>query len=98
MDRRLKSPYTISVPMQIQLCMSRGYLRLMGDKTFFFVTVFGMFMISLVLGSVFYDLPDTADSMNRRCILLYFAILFNALMSALEVCFPWSCQPSPPMQ
>lgn len=88
MDRRLKSPYTISVPMQIQLCMSRGYLRLMGDKTFFLVTVFGMFMISLVLGSVFYDLPDTADSMNRRCILLYFAILFNALMSALEVCFP----------
>lgn len=77
--------------MQIQLCMSRGYLRLMGDKTFFCVTVFGMFMISLVLGSVFYNLPDTADSMNRRCILLYFAILFNALMSALEVC--QSCHP-----
>lgn len=30
--------------MQIRLCMSRGYLRLMGDKTFFFVTVFGMFI------------------------------------------------------
>jgi len=65
--------------------MSRGYQRLMGDKLFFFVTVFGNLVISLVLGSVFYDLPSDASSINSRCILLFFAILFNGLSSALEV-------------
>lgn len=83
--RRTESPYTISVPMQIHLCMTRGFQRLRGDKTFFFVTVFGNFAISLVLGSVFYRLPPDTTSMNSRCVVLFFAILFNALSSALEV-------------
>ena len=70
--------------MQVHLCMTRGFQRLRGDMTFFLVTVFGNLVVSLVLGSVFYDLPSTAASMNSRCILLFFAILFNALSSALE--------------
>ncbi|OAA59858.1 ABC transporter [Niveomyces insectorum RCEF 264] len=79
------SPYTLSFPMQVQLCMVRGYQRLMGDKTFFLVTVGGNLVISLVLGSVFYQLPPDASTINTRCILLFFAILFNALSSALEI-------------
>ncbi|KAH8695317.1 ABC-2 type transporter-domain-containing protein [Talaromyces proteolyticus] len=80
-----KSPYTISVPMQISLCITRGFQRLRGDLTFFFATIFGNLFISLVLGSVFYNLPPTSDSVNNRCILLFFVILFNALSSSLEV-------------
>jgi hypothetical protein len=57
----------------------------MGDKTFFIVTVFGNFLMALLLGSVFYDLPDDTSSLNNRCILLFFALLFNALNSSLEV-------------
>lgn len=71
--------------MQIWLCMTRGYQRLLGDWLFFVVTVAGNLVISLVLGSVFFDLPEDASSINKRCILLFFAILFNALSSALEV-------------
>lgn len=41
--------------------------------------------MSLVLGSVYFDLPSTAESMNSRCSVLFFAILFNGLSSALEV-------------
>lgn len=74
--------------MQIQVCMTRGFQRLMGDKTFFVVTVFANLVISLVLGSIYFDLPSTAESMNSKCVLLYFAILFNSLSSALEVSFP----------
>ncbi|KAI1075018.1 ABC-2 type transporter-domain-containing protein [Whalleya microplaca] len=82
---RNKSPYTISIPMQVQLCMTRGFQRLLGDKTFFIVTVLANLIMSLALGSIYYNLPPTVDSLNRRCILLYFAILFNALSSALEI-------------
>lgn len=74
--------------MQIQLCITRGFQRLQGDKLFFIVTVAANFIVSLVLGSIFYNMKPVADSLNSRCILLYFAILFNALSSALEVGSP----------
>ncbi|RHZ57995.1 uncharacterized protein CDV56_104774 [Aspergillus thermomutatus] len=63
----------------------RGVRRLLGDKSFFFITVFGNLFMSLILGSVFYDLPDTTAALNNRCILLFFAVLFNALNSSLEI-------------
>jgi hypothetical protein len=72
--------------MQISLCIQRGFQRLRGDMSFFFATIFGNLLISLVLGSVFYKLPPTSDNVNSRCIMLFFIILFNALSSALEVC------------
>lgn len=71
--------------MQIHLCMSRGYQRLVGEPLFPIVTVAGNAVISLILGSVFFQLPPSADSVNSRCVLLFFAILFNGLSSALEV-------------
>ncbi|GKZ66701.1 hypothetical protein AnigIFM50267_000569 [Aspergillus niger] len=79
------SPYTISVLQQIALCMRRGYRRILGDPSFFIVTVLGNFFLSLILGSVFYHLSDTSASFTDRCILLFFALLFNALNSALEI-------------
>lgn len=65
--------------------MRRGYRRILGDPSFFIVTVLGNFILSLILGSVFYHLSDTSASFTDRCILLFFALLFNALNSALEV-------------
>ncbi|KAK2926104.1 AAA ATPase domain [Fusarium oxysporum f. sp. vasinfectum] len=80
-----KSPFTISIPMQIHLCIGRGVKRLLGDKTFFVVTIAVNFVMSLVLGSVYFDLPSTADAMNQRASVIFFAILFNGLSSALEI-------------
>ncbi|KAJ5805910.1 uncharacterized protein N7503_003512 [Penicillium pulvis] len=80
-----RSPYTISVPLQVLLCIRRGFRRIQGDMSFFIVTVGGNFVLSLILGSVFYDLPDTSESLSNRCILLFFALLFNALNSSLEI-------------
>ncbi|KAL4812200.1 ABC-2 type transporter-domain-containing protein [Aspergillus spinulosporus] len=80
-----KSPYTISIPQQVALCVRRGIQRIDGDKTFPIITILGCFVMSLILGSVFYDLPDDTQSLNRRCILLFFALLFNALNSSLEI-------------
>ncbi|KAI9743048.1 MAG: hypothetical protein M1818_003343 [Claussenomyces sp. TS43310] len=81
----VKSPYTISIPMQVRLCMTRGFQRLRGELTFPLITVTGNLVISLVLGSVFYDLDETTESFFGRDALLFFAILFNALSNALEI-------------
>ncbi|KAI1635230.1 ABC-2 type transporter-domain-containing protein [Biscogniauxia mediterranea] len=82
---RNQSPYTLSIHKQVQLCMTRGIQRLKGDLTFFAVTVAANFVVSLALGSIYYNLAPTADTVNKKCIMLYFAILFNALSSALEI-------------
>ncbi|THU77339.1 hypothetical protein K435DRAFT_877987 [Dendrothele bispora CBS 962.96] len=38
---RAKSPYTISLPMQVRMCLTRGFEGLCQDLSLFFTTVFG---------------------------------------------------------
>ncbi|KAK9450534.1 ABC-2 type transporter-domain-containing protein [Limtongia smithiae] len=80
-----RSPYTISVPMQIKLCVSRGFQRLRGDLTLFYATIFSNVVMALVVSSVFYNLPVTTGSFYGRGALLFFSILLNAFASALEI-------------
>jgi len=75
----------LSVAMQIRLCMTRGIQRLAGDMSLFWTSVLGLFFMALIIGSVFYDLPESTSSFYSRGALL-FAILMNAMNSALEVC------------
>lgn len=42
-------------------------------------------VMALVIGSVFYDLPNETGSLYNRGALLFFAILLAAFASALEV-------------
>jgi ATP-binding cassette subfamily G (WHITE) protein 2 (PDR) len=83
--QRLKSPYTISVPMQIKLCLERGFQRLRGDMTLFLSGVIGQSVMALIIGSVFYNLSDDTNSLYSRGALLFFAILMAAFQSALEI-------------
>ncbi|TRM65094.1 ABC-2 type transporter-domain-containing protein [Schizophyllum amplum] len=80
-----KSPYTLSISKQIQLCMERGYQRLMGDMTNFYVTVFGNFVMALIIASVFFNMQPNTDTFYRRGALLFFAVLTNAFSSMLEM-------------
>ncbi|KAK9429132.1 ABC-2 type transporter-domain-containing protein [Lipomyces doorenjongii] len=81
----VKSPYTVSIPMQIKLCVMRGFQRLRGDLTLFFTTIISNVIMALVVSSVFYNLPQTTGSFYSRGALLFFAILLNAFASALEI-------------
>ncbi|KAK9235227.1 ABC-2 type transporter-domain-containing protein [Lipomyces kononenkoae] len=81
----IKSPYTISIPMQIRLCIMRGFQRLQGDLTLFFTTIISNVIMALVISSVFYNLPKTTGSFYARGSLLFFSILLNAFSSALEI-------------
>ena len=83
--RRPRSPYTISVPMQIRLCMTRGFQRLQGDMSLALTGMIGNFIMALIIGSVFYNLPFNTGSFYSRGALLFFAILLNAFSSSLEV-------------
>lgn len=83
--QRLKSPYTLSYGQQVNLCLWRGFQRLKGDPSLTFTQLFGNAATALILGSVFYNMPDTADTFFQRGAVLFFAVLLNAFGSALEI-------------
>ncbi|TQS32730.1 hypothetical protein Golomagni_06947, partial [Golovinomyces magnicellulatus] len=83
--QRKKSPFTLSYSQQIALCMWRGWKRLTGDPSLSVGALIGNFVMALIIGSVFYNLPDTSESFFQRGSLLFFACLMNAFASALEI-------------
>ena len=84
--QRANSPYTISVPMQVRLCIQRGFQRLRGDMSLALSGIIGNTIMALIIGSVFYNLPVNSGTFYSRGALLFFAILLNAFSSSLEVC------------
>ncbi|KAG5982033.1 ZEB2-regulated ABC transporter 1 [Claviceps digitariae] len=82
---RKKSPFTLSYSQQIELCLWRGWRRLMGDPSLTVGALIGNFVMALIIGSVFYNLDDTSSSFFQRGALLFFACLMNAFASALEI-------------
>jgi hypothetical protein len=87
--RRIKSPYTLSVSQQVTLCVRRGFQRLRGDAGLVITGALFNVIMALVIGSIFYNLPNDTGSLYSRGALLFFAILLASFASALEVC-PWS--------
>ncbi|KAJ6109092.1 ABC multidrug transporter C [Penicillium sp. IBT 16267x] len=84
-NQRVKSPYTMSVVQQVNLCMIRGFQRLKGDASLTLSQLIGNFIMALIIGSVFFNLQDVASSFYSRGALLFFAVLLNAFSSALEM-------------
>ena len=82
---RPKSPYVISIPMQIKLCTTRAYQRLLNDKTSTITTIIGQIGMALIVGSVFYGTPNSTGAFFAKGATLFFAILLNALISISEI-------------
>lgn len=90
---RHSSSYTVSFGLQIKYLIGRGYKRIQGNSTMQATTLFGNNSFAFILGSVFYNLPDTTSSFYRRSALLFFAILFNAFGSFLEIFSLYEARP-----
>jgi len=75
--------------MQVKLCMQRSYQRLKGDLAVAITGIIFNAIMALVIGSVFYNLPNETGALYSRGALLFFAVLLAAFASALEVrlCF-----------
>ncbi|KAL2863758.1 pleiotropic drug resistance family ABC transporter [Aspergillus lucknowensis] len=84
-NQRVGSPYTMSLWEQVNLCMIRGFQRLKGDASLTLSQLIGNFVMTLIIGSVFYQLENDTGSFYSRGALLFFAVLLNAFGSALEI-------------
>ncbi|RFN52729.1 p-loop containing nucleoside triphosphate hydrolase [Fusarium flagelliforme] len=83
-SQRIKSPYVLSIPQQIALCVQRAFQSLRSNATLVIIGSLFNAIMALVVGSIFYNLPNTTDSLYSRGALLFFGILLAAFASALE--------------
>lgn len=83
--QRVRSPYTLSYTQQINLCLWRAWQRLKADPGVTISSIIGNTITSLVIASIFYNLPGDTSSFFQRGALLFFAVLMNALGCGLEM-------------
>lgn len=83
--QRHQSRYLITFPAQLNLTMIRGFQRVMGDKAYTIINVFGAVFQSLIIGSLFYNIPQgTAGAFSRGGV-MFFSLLYLALLSLAEI-------------
>ncbi|KAJ5369504.1 hypothetical protein N7509_014116 [Penicillium cosmopolitanum] len=81
-----KSPYTISLFRQIVICAQRQIWQLKGHLSPLYIKFISCVIYGLLIGSMFYNQPQTTDGMySRGGVLFYSSILLAWLqMSELE--------------
>jgi ATP-binding cassette subfamily G (WHITE) protein 2 (PDR) len=82
---RPSSSYLLSMPMQVRLCMTRAWQRTRNDVPALVATAVAQIVVSIIIGSLFYDIPNNTSGMGQRASVLFLAVLTNALISMLEI-------------
>lgn len=82
---RPKSPFLISVGMQIRLTTVRAYQRIWGDFAATSTQAVIHTVLAVILGSVFYGTPNTTDGFFAKGSVLFMAILLSALTAIAEI-------------
>ncbi|KAI1655780.1 ABC-2 type transporter-domain-containing protein [Daldinia decipiens] len=83
-EKNEKKNYTISFPQQVIALTKRQALIMLGDKASLIGKWGGIIFQSLIVGSLFYKLPPTAAGAFTRGGVLFFILMFNALMALAE--------------
>lgn len=71
--------------MQVRLCIRRAFQRLRNDLPTTLPTVFVQTALSLIIGSIFYNSPNSSNAFFQKGAVLYFAVLMNALLTINEI-------------
>ncbi|OBR03062.1 ABC-2 type transporter [Colletotrichum higginsianum IMI 349063] len=83
--QRWKSPYTLSYPRQVSLCLWRSLALLKAAPQMTVTMLVVNLFQTVIVASLFYRLSETAESMKSRSTLLFTAALVNAFVCILEV-------------
>ncbi len=82
---RPKSVYTVSFFRQAQILTIRQMQMILGNRLDIFVSFATTIAISLIVGGVFLNLPETAAGAFTRGGVLFIGLLFNALTAFNEL-------------
>ncbi|KAH7126162.1 ABC-2 type transporter-domain-containing protein [Dactylonectria macrodidyma] len=88
-----KKNYEISFLSQVLACTHRQFLVMTGDRASLFGKWGGLLFQGLIVGSLFFNLPQTAQGAFPRGGTLFFLLLFNALLALAEMTAAFESKP-----
>ena len=77
--------YTLPFHKQVAACTHRQFLVMFGDKQSLGGKWGGIFFQALIVGSLFFNMPKTSSGVFTRGGVLFFTLLFNALLALAEL-------------
>ncbi|KAI0481005.1 ABC-2 type transporter [Xylariaceae sp. FL0804] len=88
-----KKNYTIPFHQQVLALTQRQLLVMLGDKASLYGKWGGIVFQGLIVGSLFYNQPDTTAGAFTRGGVLFFILLFNALLALAEQTAAFAAKP-----
>lgn len=92
-DKTRKKNYEISFYKQVIACTQRQFLVMLGDPASLYGKWGGLVFQGLIVGSLFYNLQNTAAGAFPRGGVLFFLLLFNALLALAEQTAAFDAKP-----
>ncbi|KAM5355176.1 hypothetical protein ACJ41O_001822 [Fusarium nematophilum] len=84
-SQRVRSPFTLSYIEQMRLTLGRSWVMLKADPSVTVTLLCCNLVESLVIASIFYDLPENTGAFLKRGLLIFFILLMNAYNNVLEI-------------
>ena len=85
--------YTIPFHKQVLACTRRQFLVVTGDRVSLWGKWGGIIFQALIVGSLFFNMPKTALGVFPRGGVIFFSLLFNALLALAELTAVFSSRP-----
>ncbi|KAJ5956072.1 hypothetical protein N7501_010351 [Penicillium viridicatum] len=85
--------YTISFYKQVMILTHRQFLVMFGDRESLIGKWSMITFQALIIGSLFYNLPDTSNGVFTRGGVMFFILLFNALLAMAELTAAFESRP-----
>ncbi|KAF2804985.1 uncharacterized protein BDZ99DRAFT_511487 [Mytilinidion resinicola] len=90
---RNHSAYTLNLGMQFLITLNRGYQRLVGNWIYYLVMTTTMVVIPIIIGSMFYNIPEDASGFISRGGMIFFSLLFNVIINFAETSAQFAQRP-----
>lgn len=85
--------YTLPFWKQVMACTNRQFLVMIGDPQSLYGKWGGILFQALIVGSLFFNLPQNAAGAFPRGGVLFFMLLFNALLALAELTAAFDSRP-----
>ncbi|KAG1855629.1 ABC-2 type transporter-domain-containing protein [Suillus subalutaceus] len=77
--------YTISIPMQVRAVMVRRMQIIKGDLSAQVVQMCVQIFQAIIMGAIFFQLPDATSGFFSRGSVLFFSLIFGAISAMAEI-------------
>ncbi|OTA63684.1 hypothetical protein K449DRAFT_31387 [Hypoxylon sp. EC38] len=87
------STYPLPTVWQTLACLSRAFIRTKSNAAADISAIVANTILGVIIGSLFFNLPEDAENLQQRSVLLFFALMVNAFVPGSEVVVMWAQRP-----